>query len=219
MSVAFYTPQKSVVCARLAGGDAYAGNLLLVIMERYPWAKATLPGIEGRWSANERKVWFKAAGLKDHQGDRGLAKLEKLALIERAHGAWGGKPNVLYVRPTEDAQMVWDAATTFEALDQLLGGDQGGPLHKLWQAWPGIDPRKAGAIAVWYEQLGDPKKVAEWCEVKAKLKPAAQDFLERILKSDPAIVEVKAKDGELLHQLWLGTRSIVLQELGVDQAA
>jgi hypothetical protein len=222
----FYTPEKVTVCARLAG-DHQAGTLLYVIMQRYRYGKATLPGLEGRWSANLRKEWFKAAGLSDSQGDRALNTLDKRGLIERKHGPWAGNPNVLYVRATHYAQMMYDAITTFEALGALLGdnkssGEKSSPLWKLWQAWPGtiLDeaPNKAGVIAEWYEQLGDKQKTASWCEIDGELKPYAQDLLERILKSDPAIVEVDYdyQGQELLKRLWLGTRSIVLQKLGVD---
>jgi DNA-binding transcriptional MocR family regulator len=148
----WYQPEKVLVCGKLAG-DYHAGLLLAVITRRYPYAKATLKGTAGTWSANARKVWFEAAGMSRNQGDRALATLEQRGLIERAHGAWGGNPNVLYVRPTRRAQAVWHTATTFEALDAVLGGNKSDQLRKLWQAWPDKDPKKRGAIAEWYEQL------------------------------------------------------------------
>jgi hypothetical protein len=192
---AWYTPLKSVVCNRMAG-DLAAGPPLGEIMRRYPYAKATLPGIEGRWSANERKVWFEAAGLNRSQGDRALATLEKRALIERAHGKWSGKPNVLYTRPTQRAQAVWDTATTYLALDTVLRGDASGPLHQLWQAWPDKAPKKRGAIALWYEQLDDRKYTKE------NLKAYAQALLAEILKGNPAIVDID--DDDDLKELWQG---------------
>jgi hypothetical protein len=220
---AFYTPQTFVVAARLVavagdaarptGGDYQAAALLCEIMRRYPYAKATLPGKDGRWSANEREEWFKAVGLTRNQGDRALARLEERGLIERAHGSWGGNPNVLYVRPTERAQIFWNAATTFEAIDQLLKGDESGPLHQLWQAWPaidGIDPKKAGAIAKWYEELDDRKMTRDVVGQSLNLKPCALDLLQRILESDPTIVDAKAED--LRSRLWAGVHSIVIEE-------
>lgn len=100
MSIRFYRPEKVTVCAQFAG-DHQSGVLLYVIVQRYRYAKATLAGIEGRWSANPRLVWFEAAGLSESQGDRALKKLAERNLIERKHGKWAGNPNVLYVRPTE----------------------------------------------------------------------------------------------------------------------
>jgi hypothetical protein len=64
----WYRPEKVVVCTRLAG-DHQSGVVLYVIMKRYPYAKATLKGTEGTWSANERKVWFQAAALSRTQGE------------------------------------------------------------------------------------------------------------------------------------------------------
>lgn len=208
MSMRFYRPEKVTVCARLAG-DHQAGALLYVIMRRYPYAKATLPGIEGTWSANQRAVWFKAAGLSDTQGDRALAKLDKRGLIERKHGSWGGKPNVLFVRRTERAQAVWDAATTFDALDQVLEGDESGQLYQLWEAWPDIDPKKAGVIAEWYEQLDDREKTEEACGKSIDLKPCAQDLLQQILKIDPTIADTKSED--LLPRLSQGIHSVAIE--------
>jgi hypothetical protein len=154
-------------------------------------------------------VWFQAAALSRTQGDRALARLEQHdpALIKRAHGAWAGKPHVLFVRPTETARSVWDAATTFEALDELLKGDESGPLHQLWQAWPGIDAKKAGGIAEWYELLDNRKLTKE------NLKPHAQYLLQRILKSDPTIVDIG--DTDLLWQRLCE----VSQSLAVEDAA
>jgi hypothetical protein len=120
---------------------------------------------------------------------------------------------VLHVRPTKYAQIVWDAATTYRALDQLLKGDETGPLHQLWQAWPdidGIDPKKAGAIAVWYEELDDRKMTRDAVGQSVSLKPCALDLLQRILESDPTIVDAKAED--LRSRLWAGVHSIVIEE-------
>jgi hypothetical protein len=206
MSIRFYRPEKVTVCARLAG-DHQAGVLLYAIMQRYRYAKATLAGIEGTWSANQRAVWFKAAGLSDTQGDRALAKLDKRGLIERKHGSWGGKPNVLFVRPTERAQAVWDSATTFDALDQVLEGDESGQLYQLWEAWPDIDPKKAGEIAVWYEQLD--KLSNEIYGKPLNLKSCALALLQLMLKSDPTIADAKAED--LLGRLIVALKSITIE--------
>jgi hypothetical protein len=62
-------------------------------MLRYPHAKATLKGKDGRWSANTHEVWCQATGLSSDQVQRRFTKLDdELGLIERAYGAWGGKP-------------------------------------------------------------------------------------------------------------------------------
>lgn len=63
----------------------------------------------------------RAAGLSRNQRERALTKLEKRGLIERAHVAWNDAPNVLYTRPTKHAQTVRDGATTFDAVDALVG--------------------------------------------------------------------------------------------------
>ena len=202
----WYQPEKVLVCVRLAG-DHQAGVLLYVIMRRYPYAKATLKGTDGTWSANERTVWFKAAGMSRSQGDRALRTLDELGLIERGHGSWGGNPNVLHIRPTRRAQAVWHTATTFEALDAVLGKDN--PLHELWKEWPDEDPKKLGMIAEWYEQLGDRKKTADAWGQPINLKPCAQDLLHQITKSDPAIVDTKAED--LLPFLWQGTYAVAIK--------
>jgi hypothetical protein len=199
----WYRPDKVLVCGKLAG-DYHAGLLLAVIMRRYPYAKATLKGTAGTWSANQRKVWFQAAGMSRSQGDRALARLEERGLIERAHGSWAGNPNVLYVRPTKHAEAVWHTATTFDALDAVLEGAKSDQLRKLWQKWPDKDPKKLGVIAEWYEQLGGKTAKDVCCK---PLTSCAQDLLQQILKTDPAIVETKAAD--LLPRLWDVTRSIV----------
>jgi len=204
----WYQPEKVLVCVRLAG-DHQAGLLLYVMMQRYRYAKATLEGTPGRWSANRRTVWFEAAGLSRNQGDRALALLEKLNLIERAHGAWGGKPNVLFIRPTDHTLTVWYAATTFLALDTVLGALQSSPLRELWQAWPDEHPEKAGEIAVWYEQLGG-KLTKEIYGKPLNLKPCALDLLQRILESDPTIADTEAKD--LRQRLEIALLSIEISE-------
>jgi hypothetical protein len=196
MSIRFYTPEKVTVCARLAG-DHQAGVLLYVIVRRYQYAKATLPGIEGRWSANLRKEWFKAAGLSDSQGDRALKKLAKRGLIEREHGAWGRNPNVLYVRPTEHTFAVLNIATTFLALDAVLGGEST-PLHQLGQLWPDTEPKKQGVIAEWYELLGG---MTGPNQTKADFRPYAQKLLKLILKREPKIADIDPEDlGDALNQ-------------------
>ena len=208
----WYTPQKVLVCVQLAGGDHKAGVLLHEIMLRYPYAKATLPGKDGRWSANTREVWFQAAGLSRNQGDRALALLETLDRIERAHGPWDGNLNVLHVRPTRRALVVWHTATTFLALDTVLGGNKNSPLHQLWQAWPGAtpdnDPETAGVIANWYEELHG-KMVKRIYRKQLNLKPCALDLLQLILESDPTIADADADD--LLGRLEKALSSITIK--------
>jgi hypothetical protein len=114
---------------------------------------------------------------------------------------------VLFVRPTERAHRVWHIATTFEALDAVLGGDKSSPLHELWQAWPDDDPKPLGVIAEWYGELDDCKKTEYACGEPKDLKPCALDLLQQMVKIDPAIV--MTDESLLLQRLWQGTHSVV----------
>jgi hypothetical protein len=66
-------------------------------------------------------------------------------------------------------------------------------LRKLWAAWPGtiLDeaPKKAGGIALWYEQCDDRKYF------KVNMKPYALCYLTEILKANPEIVKIDIDDG------------------------
>jgi hypothetical protein len=154
------TVDKVVVCIALAGNDHQAGVLLHAIVQRWPYAKATIPGREGTWSANTHATWAEATRLSRDQLKRALAKLERHRLIERDQHWWQGNPNTLHVRSTEHARTLIAAATTLRALDEIIIGEPGF-LSELWDKWIQLAGEQvfsgeiAGVIARWFEDIGD----------------------------------------------------------------
>lgn len=70
------------------------------IMAKWRASSAIRPGIAGFWAAYTHPQWEGFTGIDVSTLKRYLDRLEGWGLIERDHGAFGGKPQISFIRPS-----------------------------------------------------------------------------------------------------------------------
>jgi hypothetical protein len=83
------------------------------------YGKATLPGVEGYWVANDRPFWMREAQLSPGQFDRSIAKQAKFELIEKRQYPFAGR-NIMHVRPTALTRDIITASKTWDVVAEIL---------------------------------------------------------------------------------------------------
>jgi hypothetical protein len=107
----------------LTGGEHMAGVLLERAVHWIQYARATIPGAEGKWIANMREWWMQEAQLSYDQFDRASRLLRKMGLIEKRQW-WFARRNMLYLRPTQKTLDFIAAAQTWKGAQEYYEADE-----------------------------------------------------------------------------------------------
>jgi hypothetical protein len=140
----------------LARHNHQAGLLLLKIAYWARYGRAKIPNAEGYWVAHDSAWWARETCLSARQYDRAIAKLAAWGLIEKRQWWWGHR-NILHVRPTSRTVNFLQAATTWEAAEQLLnsiGGMTSAP--ESWVAESGNPSMQETAVSNGFANNGNP---------------------------------------------------------------
>jgi hypothetical protein len=107
-------PTRLSLCIMLARRNHMAGVLLERAVHWRQWSKATIPEVEGTWTANIREWWMQEAQLSYDQYDRASRLLATLGLIEKRQWWFAGR-NMLFLRPTNKTLGFICSASTWKA--------------------------------------------------------------------------------------------------------
>ena len=179
-------PNTASICVLLARGDHAAGMLLDRINHWSRYGKATIPGVEGQWCANDRPWWMREACLSPGQLDRSFAKLAKLELVEKHQFPFAGR-NVLHARPSDTTRDILASAKTWDMTLEVL--TQMGIPIPAWLAEPGtqVVPSLQEMINVWGKENLTAQEVGKLAVYRQDMKSVAgpdgekYDFSENTL--------------------------------------
>jgi hypothetical protein len=178
-------PDSLALCIMLARGDHAAGTLLHKIKYWSQYGKAAIPGVEGKWCANDRPWWMREAQLTLKQYNRAAASLTKLNLIEKKQYPFAGA-NILHVRPSQTTLDFLAASQTWDVAFEVMAC--GGIPLPAW-AKPGVvKPSLQEMIDVWNkEESLTPQEVGELAVYRQGMKHVAgkggeYDFTQYAIK-------------------------------------
>jgi hypothetical protein len=113
-------PSRAALYVILTRGNHVSAMLLDRICYWAQYGKAKIKGVEGYWIANDRSWWMREAQLSPSQFDRSIANQDKFGLIERRQHPFGGRGNILHVRPTALTKDIIASARTWDVVVEIL---------------------------------------------------------------------------------------------------